>query len=175
MRIGLISDTHIPVDAKILPGQIKDVFRGVDLILHAGDVYEVPVLDELERIAPLLVARGDDDFDLDDDGRVKEKHSINFDGISISLAHFEPGIGPWSVFPDSMEHPGPGSYKYQQITHVIVFGHTHMTKLQNRGGFLFLNPGSATWPYYIHRPGTVALLTIGSDETEVRIVQLGES
>ena len=63
MRIGLISDTHIPDAAKALPPQVKEAFRDVDLIMHAGDLYEVSVLDELESIAPVLAALGDDDGD----------------------------------------------------------------------------------------------------------------
>ncbi len=61
MRIGLITDTHIPDAAGELPARIAEIFDGVDLILHAGDVYQSSVLDELERIAPVLVALGDDD------------------------------------------------------------------------------------------------------------------
>ena len=61
MRIGLISDTHIPDIEKKIPFEIMHSFRGVDLILHAGDVYSPSVLDDLDCIAPVLVARGDDD------------------------------------------------------------------------------------------------------------------
>ena len=57
MRLGLISDTHIPEVTKELPPQIAKALQGVDLILHAGDVYAPFVLDELERIAPVLVAK----------------------------------------------------------------------------------------------------------------------
>ena len=62
MRIGLISDTHIPLVAQELPPQVMDVFRGVDLILHAGDIYAPSVIEELERIAPIFIAEGDDDY-----------------------------------------------------------------------------------------------------------------
>ncbi len=61
MLIGLTSDTHIPDHAKELPSQLKEAFRGFDLILHAGDIYVVSVLGELERLAPVLAAEGDDD------------------------------------------------------------------------------------------------------------------
>ena len=50
MRIGLISDTHIPENAEILPAQVREAFRNVDLILHAGDIYVVSVLDEVAAI-----------------------------------------------------------------------------------------------------------------------------
>jgi len=172
-RIGLLSDTHIPIDAKVLPGQIKEIFRDVDLILHAGDIYEPWVLDELESIAPVLAAEGDDDdYDIASDRRVKKKQTLTIDGVNISISHSEPGLGPWSVFPDSKENLEEASFKYSNVTDILLFGHSHRPKVQNRGNFLLVNPGSPTFPYYVHRPGTVALLTVSSGEVEVRIVQL---
>lgn len=173
MLIGLLSDTHIPVDAKALPGQIKEVFRDVDLILHAGDIYIVSVLDELESIAPVLAAQGDDDAsDVTSDRRVKEQHAISVDGVTISLMHREPGFGPWATFPESRVDPDPASPHGKEISGIVVFGDTHRTKVVNRGGFLLINPGSPTFPYYVHRPGTVALLTVSSGKAKVHIVQL---
>ncbi len=172
-RIGLLSDTHIPVDAKVVPGQIKEVFHDVDLILHAGDIYETSVLDELELIAPVLAAEGDDDdYDVTSDKRVKKKHTLTVDGVNISITHSEPGLGPWSVFPDPKENLEEAIFKYNSVAEILLFGHSHRPKVQNRGNFLFVNPGSPTFPYYVHRPGTVALLTVSSGEVEVRIVQL---
>jgi len=172
-RIGLLSDTHIPVDAKVLPGQIKEIFRGVDLILHAGDVYIVSVLDELERIAPVLVARGDDDdSDLTNDRRVRDDHTFTVEGVTISLVHSGPGYGPWLAFPYPKEDPGLASPRYQKVSGILVFGHTHMAKVENRGDFLLVNPGSPTFPHYVHRLGTVALLSVNSGEVEARIIQL---
>ena len=172
-RIGLLSDTHIPVDAKVLPGQIKEIFRDVDFILHAGDIYLISVLDELERIAPVLAVEGDDDdYDIANDRRVKKKHSLTIEGVTISLTHTEPGLGPWSVFPNSKENLEEASFKYNNVADIMVFGHSHVPKVENRGGFLLVNPGSPTFPYYVHRPGTVALLTINSGDVEVCIVQL---
>jgi putative phosphoesterase len=84
MRIGVISDTHIPYDAETIPPQVKELFKGVDVILHAGDIYLSSVLDELEEIAPVLAARGDDDSALVNE-RVKEKHVLNFQGFSLWL------------------------------------------------------------------------------------------
>src|SRR5256712_13153692 len=61
MKIGLISDTHIPEAMPELPGQVRAVFSGVDLILHAGDLHCLEVLDWLEEIAPVLACRGNGD------------------------------------------------------------------------------------------------------------------
>jgi putative phosphoesterase len=173
VRIGLLSDTHIPVDAKIIPGQIKEIFHGVDLILHGGDIYETWVLDELESIAPVLAAEGDDDdYDISGDRRVKKKHTITLGGFPLSLTHAEPGLGPWSVFPDSRENLQRSSFTYNAVESIMIFGHSHRPKVDCRGTFLMVNPGSPTFPYYMHRPGTVAVVTINSGGVEVQLKQL---
>ena len=58
MRIGLISDTHFPEACDHLPSRVFEVFRGADLVMHAGDVYVNRVLDELAEIAPVIAALG---------------------------------------------------------------------------------------------------------------------
>lgn len=159
MRIGLISDTHIPDHADELPEQLKDAFRGVELILHAGDIYTISVLDELELIAPVLAAEGDDDpYTTASDRRVKIRHILNIDGTTIWLQHQR----PWSWSTDSREAPD-----------VIVCGHAHSTTISNLDGdILLVNPGSATFPHYKHELGTVALLTVSAGKAEANIVQL---
>lgn len=159
MRIGLISDTHIPDHADKLPEQLKDAFRSVELILHAGDIYTVSVLDELELIAPVLSAEGDDDpYTTASDRRVKIRHILNIDGTTIWLQHQR----PWTWPTDSKETPD-----------VIVCGHTHSTSVKNLDGdILLVNPGSATFPHYKFELGTVALLTVSEGKAEANIVQL---
>ncbi len=77
MLIGLIADTHIPEVAKELSRELIEALKGVDLILHAGDIYVPSVLDVLESIAPVLAASGDDDYGaLLEDKRVKKKHIL---------------------------------------------------------------------------------------------------
>ena len=61
MKIGLISDTHIPDSRKELWPQVFTAFRGVDLILHAGDIYDLGVIDALREVAPIYAARGNGD------------------------------------------------------------------------------------------------------------------
>ena len=62
MRIGLISDTHIPTAAKELWPQVYDAFRGVDLIMHAGDLMVPEVIDWLAEVAPVMAVWGNGDF-----------------------------------------------------------------------------------------------------------------
>ncbi|MFC2060707.1 metallophosphoesterase family protein [Chloroflexota bacterium] len=168
MLIGLLSDTHIPDHASKLPAQIKDVFRDVDMIMHAGDVYVVKVLDELEQLAPVYTARGDDEHpEIFKDRRVNQKHVLNIEGITIWLMHIRPWSGfsgnrnPYSIVPQPVKLPD-----------VVVYGHTHRAKIEHDDGILLVNPGSATFPNYKNEPGTVGLLTVNSGKAEAQIVQL---
>ena len=167
MRIGLLSDTHIrtygsnvslsQLTATELPTEIKEALQGVDLILHAGDIYTLPVLDELESVAPVLAAEGDDDpFETTNDKRVKPTHTITIEGVTIWLSHY----GEWP------------EYSKQKLPHVIVFGHAHRDSLENHNGVIRICPGSPTFPNYQHTLGTVGFLSINSGKVEAEIVQL---
>jgi len=167
MLIGLLSDTHVRISgyrnnlgqlcASELPIEITEALQGVDLILHAGDVYTLPVLDKLETVAPVLASEGDDDpFEIVNDKRVKHEHFITMEGVTIWLSHY----GLWSNS-SQKEHPD-----------VIIFGHSHHNTLENQNGVLRINPGSPTFPSYQHTLGTVALLRVSAGKAEAQIVQL---
>ena len=82
MLVGLISDTHIPEAGPELWPQAYERMRGVDLILHAGDIHVLEVIDRLEEIAPIYVARGNGDDGgagrpvVADDPRLKEAWAL---------------------------------------------------------------------------------------------------
>jgi len=195
MRIGLISDTHIPYDTEALPPQAKEIFRGVDLILHAGDIYLSSVLDELEEIAPVLAARGDDDLP-SVNGRVKEKHVLDFEGFSLWLIHVFPyfslhflqsfsysslrSLHTFLYSPlarsassdQELEEALEEIVGREDVPDILVFGDTHKASLHRIQGFLLINPGSATLPDYKRVLGTVAILTIASGKAEADIIQL---
>ncbi|MGA2682891.1 MAG: YfcE family phosphodiesterase [Candidatus Bathyarchaeia archaeon] len=59
--IGLISDTHVPKRAAKVPQKVFEIFQNVDFIIHAGDLVELSVIDELEQIAPVLAVHGNMD------------------------------------------------------------------------------------------------------------------
>jgi len=165
--IGLLSDTHVRIaghrvslstlTSSELPIQIKAAFDGVDLILHAGDIYTLPVLDYLEYVAPVLAAEGDDDpFDIPIDKRVKPVQTITVDGVTITMSHHK----------ERIDDPRNGP------SDIIVYGHTHQSKLENGGGTIRINPGSPTFPSYNYGLGTVGLISINSGKADARIVQL---
>src|SRR3972149_11811974 len=117
MRIGLISDTHIPEVGKEIPPSVLELFKGVDLILHAGDIYAHTVLDDLARLAPVLAARGDDDY-VRRDTRVQDKHVLEVAGKVLWLVHIGPlrfSSGEW-LSRDAM------ALEEDESPDIIVFG-----------------------------------------------------
>jgi putative phosphoesterase len=169
MLIGLISDTHIPFNVKSLPETLGNVFNGVELILHAGDIYYPYVLDELSAIAPVLAARGDDDYGKAlEDERVKDRHILTIDGITLWLFH-EYKTHLWRDY----EREGKSSWNNpEDPPDIIVYGHTHQVTMAQYGPILKITPGSATFPCYKHKPGTVGLLKIESGDVAASIIQL---
>lgn len=170
MLIGLLSDTHIAFSEEVLPPQIYDAFKGVDLILHAGDIWIPSVLDELEKIAPVLAAKGDDDMeeDIGDDNRVAGRQTLFIEGLTLWLTHIKPRNGLINPTEDSY-HSRSSNVKSPDI---VVFGHTHHAVIERYKDALLVNPGSPTLPGYIPKLGSVSLLTINSGKAEARFVQL---
>lgn len=173
MRIGLISDTHIPTVADALPSGVEEAFRGVDLILHAGDIYALSVLNDLEKIAPVLAARGDDDSGATlADKRVKEKHILKLEGKTLWLIHEK----PWAMNSTRLaewwrSRLNPEQDKLGQPD-IVVFGHAHTTFIQQADNTLFVSSGSPTFLHYKRGPGTVAILELNTDAPDVSIIQL---
>ena len=169
MRVGLLSDTHIPQAAEELPPEIMEASRGVDFILHAGDIYTPSVLDDLERIAPVFAARGDDDYlSILTDERVKEKHSLKLEGQTLWLVH-ERACSLMSSWWQSRLSSG---VEKQDSLDIVVFGHEHRTVVQRLNDILFVSPGSPAFLDYRRGLGTVGILDIDSGEVDIRILQL---
>jgi hypothetical protein len=178
MRIGLISDTHIPEACEHLPGPVFEAFAGVDLVMHAGDVYVNRVLDELAQIAPVMAALGNGDegldghrFKLDPDERVRSAHLLEIEGVRVGLAHALPTPDETSdeVFERAMHRHFGG------IVDVLVIGHSHLEGITRFGSTLVVNPGSATLPRnLVDVPGTVAILEIAAGgQVTAEIIRLG--
>ncbi len=178
MRIGLISDTHIPEACEHLPTRVFEVFAGIDLVMHAGDVYVNRVLDELSAIAPVIAALGNGDEGLDghrhrldqDDERVREAHLVEIAGVRIGLVHAIPTPDETSeeVFARAMNTQFGGPVD------VVVQGHSHVEGVTRFGATMVINPGSATLPRnLVGVPGTVAILEIGNGgEVSAEIISL---
>lgn len=168
MRIGLIADTHIPSISEELPPQVAKAFADVNLILHAGDLHVLSVLDDLEKIAPTIAVRGNGDCWTPKDPRLKDTYLLRMEGVSIGLTHaLEYPETRWRSIEDSMERDFRGAVD------VIVFGDTHVAMIEKYKGILLVNPGSPTLPNGIRRLGTVAILEVAQGQAQASILQLG--
>lgn len=122
IRIGLISDTH-----GLLRPEALAYLRGSDHILHAGDIGDAAILDALAAIAPVTAVRGNNDTE----GwarSVRETEVLKVGGVSIYLLH---DLAELDVDPAAGGHQ------------VVVTGHSHKPLIDERGGVLYVNPGSA--------------------------------
>jgi putative phosphoesterase len=146
--------------------QLRKAFEGVELILHAGDIYFTSVLDDLATIAPVLAALGDDDSvtTMERDQRIKSKHVLTLEGHRLWLVHQRPyGLGQPTFSPGSTAGGLP---------EIVVFGHEHRTTIERSHGILFVNPGSPTFLHYQYGPGTVGILDIRDGQMDAKIVHL---
>jgi putative phosphoesterase len=161
VRIGVISDTHVPSRAKAIPAGVLQAFAGVELILHAGDVSVREALDELAALAPVRAVAGNVD---DPALQAALPASLRFDagGVTIGMVH---DSGPAQGRRARMGRLFPGC-------RVVVFGHSHLPLVEDRDGLLLLNPGSACDPRRARVP-SVAILEIARGGPTATLVMLG--
>ncbi len=155
--LGVISDTHLY--RKPVPARVLRALQGTDLILHAGDIVEMAVLEELEGIAPVTAVAGNMDLS-DVTAILPVKRVVEVAGRRIGLIH---GSGD----PHTMVTRIRGEF---QDVEAIVFGHTHQACSLTEDGIFFFNPGSPTDKMFAAF-NSVGILTVG-EELEARIVVL---
>lgn len=161
--VGLISDTHVPDRAKKIPEKVFKVFGNVDFIVHAGDLVQLSVVDELERLAPVLVVSGNMDGS-QIRGKLQKLNSFKVFDWKIGVTH-----NPGTLF-------GIGKMRGIAKTNgfdVLVYGHTHNSSIKWEQDVLFVNPGSPTNPAppFLARP-SVALLRITKEMITPEIIQI---
>jgi putative phosphoesterase len=148
MKVGVISDTHLPAMGGSLPADVRRAFRGVDLILHAGDVTEASVLEELRTIAPVEAVAGN----MDDPSHL----GLPFKKV-LTLGRFKVGLIHGKFRIDVQKDMIRKEFDNVDL---IVYGHSHTPFWGPVGDTLFLNPGSPTdnrhAPYH-----SVAVLDVG--------------
>jgi len=178
-KIGLISDTHIPEACSALWPQVYDAFQGVDFIFHGGDIHDLSLLDELEKVAPIYAARGNGEDgsggrDVQpEDARVKYAWLIEIEGLWIGLTHYVPvpERPPNFTLARWVERFFP-----ERKPDVIVSGDTHREAIEWIDGVYCVNPGSATYPHnYDTQYGTIGFLELDQGKAEASIWQITES
>lgn len=148
--IGVISDTH-----GFLRPEALDALRDVDRIIHAGDIGGAHLIDELEKIAPVSVVRGNNDRDAWGQS-LPETIDLEIDGWRLHVLHnlAELDINPVEANIDA-----------------VIAGHSHKPVVNQQDQVLFLNPGSAG-PRRFSLPVTLAHLTLGPDILRATILPL---
>ncbi len=153
IRVGVIADTHGYLNPAIL-----SIFKGVDRIVHTGDIESPQILAVLARIAALDAIRGNMDF-----GKwaspLPREDMITIGGITIYALH---DLTRLRLDPDAAG------------VQVVLSGHTHKREASWRGECLYLNPGSASLPRSGLAP-SVALLDILGSRINYRFIDLPES
>ena len=161
--VGLISDTHVPARANCIPKMVFKIFENVDFIIHAGDLVQLDVIDELEQLAPVLAVHGNMDSP-EVSGALPELNSLKVLGWKIGVMH-DPNV----LF---------GRGKMREIVKqngfdAFVYGHTHNSSIKWEGKILYVNPGSPTNPIssFMNKP-SVALLKITKEAITPEIIQI---
>ena len=167
--LGLVSDTHMPERCAALPPALFEALRGVDLLLHAGDVGELRVRDHLSAVAPVIAVHGNDDTP-DAQRELPYAQLVAAAGLRILLTH--------AHYPDRAEELasrqddtwGPKLDRRAALGRaagaaVVVFGHTHVPMAHRHGGVLLVNPGAIASPNESSRQTrqTAALLYVRDD------------
>lgn len=133
MKVGVISDTHISASQANLPKALLEKMRGVDFILHAGDLVVPGVLDGLRQIAPVAAVCGNMDRP-EVREMLPEKRTIILEKVTLGLIH---GWGAPSGLPERILGEFCGDVR------VIVFGHSHRPYQKWVDQIYLFNPGSA--------------------------------
>jgi putative phosphoesterase len=173
LRVAVLSDTHVPASLRSLPDDLLARLRGVDRILHAGDITAPEVLDRLESIAPTTAVVGNMDppaMRL----RLKERELLQLAGRTVGLAHGHQRHALQDRYIGSSYGDPEFDLFYQAMSaqlpsaEIILFGHFHRPVIREWKGILFINPGSIAPP---HERPTFAILDLG-EVVEAHIVEL---
>lgn len=135
VRMGVVSDTHIPRRKKELPVELMEAFKGVNRIVHAGDINKDYVLYELEELAPVTAVAGNTDDDYIR-GMLGTKKVIEVGNYKIGVIH---GDGERGTTFDRARKAFEG-----EGVSCVIFGHSHIPMNRSIENVLYFNPGSPT-------------------------------
>jgi len=162
MKIGVISDTHIPFTAPNLPRKVREYFRKCDLIVHAGDIVDSSVIEDLEDMAETKAVAGNMDNEYLKK-HLPKKLLFEVEGKKIGVMH---GSGAPRKAKDIVEK------EFVPRPDIIIFGHSHIPFNREEGGTLFFNPGSATDKVYSNKC-TFGIIEIENGEIKAEIIDCG--
>jgi hypothetical protein len=147
---GVISDTH-----GVLRPEVKDAFRGVDGILHAGDIGNRDVLRMLGKVATVVAVEGN----VDRDPTATNLPDTEIIGVGRFLIYLIHDLGRLDLDPAAAG------------IHAVISGHSHQASVETRDSILYFNPGGAGPDRADSKP-TVGLLHVAKDGLRAEIVDL---
>ena len=157
MLIGVVSDTHGFYDPRVPP-----LLEGVEHILHAGDIGQGRIIEQLAEIAPVTAVRGNNDRE-GPESQLPEVEIVDLGAYRIYLTHIV-------KVPKEGDAAGLSTY-LDARSDVVVFGHSHMAFHEQRGPLTFFNPGAAGKRRFKVVP-SIGLLDVGPGSVEGRILVL---
>ncbi len=150
LRVGLVSDTH-----GLLRPQVREFLVGCDYIIHGGDVGGAEILDELAVIASLIAVRGNNDTEPWAE-RLPETELIRVGNVFVYVIH---DLAELDVEPAAA------------AARIVVSGHSHIPKVEERGGVLYINPGSCG-PRRFKLPISVGEIIVSGGDVKARTVEI---
>ena len=136
MKIGVISDTHIPDKAEDIPKKILDEFKHVDMVIHAGDLVDLSALEALKGVCGNVKAVWGNMDPEEVRKTLPQKETFKAGNFKVGLMH------GW-CHPAKLIELLTEAFKNDKVD-LIIFGHSHCGLNEKKGGILFFNPGSAT-------------------------------
>ncbi|HPN73159.1 MAG TPA: metallophosphoesterase family protein [Candidatus Omnitrophota bacterium] len=162
MRIGVISDTHIPIFSSGVPLEIRRVFSSCDLIVHAGDMVDVRAMEEFRKIAETKAVQGN--MDSEDLKKTLPEHLMfEAGGKKIGVVH---GRGSGKAVLEWVKD------FFKSKPDIVIFGHSHLPFNEKIGGTLYFNPGSAT-DTMLSGKRTYGIISIENGDVKAEIVEIG--
>ncbi len=183
MKIGLISDTHIPAMGAEPPPEVITAFKGVDVILHAGDINVPSCIEWLERIAPVHASSSFFATAVEAAPRVSQPVIVELEGHTIGLIHKLELMGLMEdVYPGFIDKEYLPSHSvradledvFGRPVEVVVFGYTHEALIETHDGILFVNPGSTSMVKQVMKLGHVATLEFTPDGPRAQLIALAD-
>ncbi len=161
MQIGILSDTH-----GYFHPALDEVFKGMDLILHAGDIGDPSILDQLEKLAPVKAVYGNIDG-MEIRQRVPHDQRLTLDGLSVWMTHIGGRPGRWDpeVEEELLAHPPD----------LFMCGHSHILRIErvpSLGHMLYINPGAAGRQGWHREKTCVRLYTREGTFTRAEVIHL---
>ena len=147
MKIAILSDTH-----GLLRPEVTEHLKTADVILHGGDINKQSIVDELHQYAPLYVVRGNNDKAWAEN--IPHDLTVTLGGVTFAMVHNKKEVPADLTGVD-----------------VVVFGHSHKYVQEEKGGILWLNPGSCG-PRRFHQEITMMMADVANGTIQVEKITI---